>query len=177
MTYNYLTPPISENNFSLLQSTALFASLEWILYMRALLQRVLEAKVVVDQNITGEIEHGILVFLGLAKGDDFDKGKKLIDKILKYRFFDDEQGKMGWNVSQAGGGLLLVSQFTLMAQTQKGLRPDFGPAMPPNEAKVLYEALVDYTKTQFDHVQTGIFAADMKIHLVNDGPVTFNLEI
>lgn len=145
--------------------------------MRALLQRVLEAKVVVDQNITGEIEHGILVFLGLAKGDDLDKGKKLIDKILKYRFFDDEQGKMGWNVAQAGGGLLLVSQFTLMAQTHKGLRPDFGPAMPPSEAKVLYEALVEYAKTQFDHVQTGIFAADMKIYLVNDGPVTFNLEV
>lgn len=145
--------------------------------MRALLQRVLEAKVVVDGQVTGEIKHGILVFLGLGKDDTLDKGKKLIDKILKYRFFDDEQGKMGWNVSQAGGGLLLVSQFTLMAQTQKGLRPDFGPAMPPAEAKVLYEQLVDYAQTQFSHVQTGIFAADMKVHLVNDGPVTFNLEI
>ena len=98
--------------------------------MRALLQRVLEAKVVVDGEITGEIQQGILVFLGLGKDDNFEKGKKLIDKILKYRFFDDEQGKMGWNVSQANGSVLLVSQFTLMAQTQKGLRPDFGPAMP-----------------------------------------------
>ena len=145
--------------------------------MRALLQRVLEAKVVVDGQITGEIEHGILVFLGLGKDDNLDKGKKLIDKILKYRFFDDVQGKMGWNISQAGGGLLLVSQFTLMAQTQKGLRPDFGPAMPPQEAKILYEQLVEYAKSQFAHVQTGIFAADMKVHLVNDGPVTFNLDI
>ncbi|WP_297427185.1 D-aminoacyl-tRNA deacylase [uncultured Acinetobacter sp.] len=145
--------------------------------MRALLQRVLEAKVIVDGQITGEIEHGILVFLGLGKDDNLDKGKKLIDKILKYRFFDDEQGKMGWNISQAGGGLLLVSQFTLMAQTQKGLRPDFGPAMPPQEAKILYEQLVEYAKSQFAHVQTGIFAADMKVHLVNDGPVTFNLDI
>lgn len=145
--------------------------------MRALLQRVLEAKVVVDGQITGEIEHGILVFLGLGKDDNLDKGKRLIDKILKYRFFDDEQGKMGWNISQAGGGLLLVSQFTLMAQTQKGLRPDFGPAMPPQEAKILYEQLVEYAKSQFAHVQTGIFAADMKVHLVNDGPVTFNLDI
>ena len=145
--------------------------------MRALLQRVLEAKVVVDGQITGEIEHGILVFLGLGKDDNLDKGKKLIDKILKYRFFDDEQGKMGWNISQAGGSLLLVSQFTLMAQTQKGLRPDFGPAMPPQEAKILYEQLVEYAKSQFAHVQTGIFAADMKVHLVNDGPVTFNLDI
>lgn len=145
--------------------------------MRALLQRVLEAKVVVDGETTGEIQNGILVFLGLGKEDTLDKGKKLIDKILKYRFFDDEQGKMGWNVSQAGGSILLVSQFTLMAQTQKGLRPDFGPAMPPDDAEALYEQLVEYAQTQFEHVQTGIFAADMKVHLVNDGPVTFNLEV
>ena len=145
--------------------------------MRALLQRVLEAKVVVDGQTTGQIDHGILVFLGIGKEDSLDVGKKLIDKILKYRFFDDEQGKMGWNVHQAQGGILLVSQFTLMAQTQKGLRPDFGPAMPPQEAKALYEQLVEYTKTQFPQVQTGIFAADMKVHLVNDGPVTFNLEV
>lgn len=145
--------------------------------MRALLQRVLEAKVVVDGEITGEIQQGILVFWGLGKDDNFEKGKKLIDKILKYRFFDDEQGKMGWNVSQANGSVLLVSQFTLMAQTQKGLRPDFGPAMPPNDAKALYEQLVDYAKSQFDRVETGIFSADMKVHLVNDGPVTFCLEV
>ena len=145
--------------------------------MRALLQRVLEAKVVVDGKITGEIQQGILVFLGLGKDDNFEKGKKLIDKILKYRFFDDEQGKMGWNVSQSNGGILLVSQFTLMAQTQKGLRPDFGPAMPPQAAQELYEQLVDYAKSQFDQVETGIFAADMKVHLINDGPVTFCLEV
>jgi len=140
--------------------------------MRALIQRVLEAKVVVDGQTTGEIQHGLLVFLGLG-----EKGQKLIDKILKYRIFDDEQGKMGWNVSQANGGLLLVSQFTLMAQTQKGLRPDFGPAMPPAAAKDLYEQLVKYAQQQFNHVQTGVFAADMKVHLINDGPVTFNLEV
>ena len=145
--------------------------------MRALLQRVLEAKVVVEGETTGEIQHGILVFLGFAKEDTFEKGQKLIDKILKYRFFDDEQGKMGWNIAQATGSLLLVSQFTLMANTQKGLRPDFGPAMPPAEAKILYTQLVTYAQSQFPHVQTGIFAADMKVHLVNDGPVTFNLEI
>ncbi len=145
--------------------------------MRALLQRVLEAKVVVDGEITGQIQHGILVFLGIGKDDDLEKGKKLIDKIIKYRFFDDEQGKMGWNINQAGGGLLLVSQFTLMAQTHKGLRPDFGSAMPPAQAKMLYEQLVEYAQSQFANVQTGIFAADMKVHLVNDGPVTFNLEI
>lgn len=145
--------------------------------MRALIQRVLEAKVVVDGQTTGEIEKGLLVFLGLGKDDTLEKGQKLIDKILKYRIFDDENSKMGWNVSQASGGILLVSQFTLMAQTQKGLRPDFGPAMPPSDAKALYEQLVEYAQQQFENVQTGIFAADMKVHLVNDGPVTFNLEI
>lgn len=145
--------------------------------MRALIQRVLEAKVVVDGQTTGEIEKGLLVFLGLGKDDTLEKGQKLIDKILKYRIFDDENGKMGWNVSQASGGILLVSQFTLMAQTQKGLRPDFEPAMPPSDAKALYEQLVEYAQQQFENVQTGIFAADMKVHLVNDGPVTFNLEI
>ena len=145
--------------------------------MRALLQRVLEAKVVVDGQTTGQIQHGILVFLGLGKQDTLDSGKKLIDKILKYRLFDDPQGKMGWNITQAGGELLLVSQFTLMAHTQKGLRPDFGPAMPPAEAKLLYQQLVEYTQSQYDQVQTGIFAADMRVHLVNDGPVTFNLEV
>ncbi|CAP02793.1 D-tyrosyl tRNA(tyr) deacylase [Acinetobacter baumannii SDF] len=143
--------------------------------MRALIQRVLEAKVEVDGQTTGEIKKGLLVFLGLGKEDTLEKGQKLIDKILKYRIFDDEQGKMGWNVSQANGGVLLVSQFTLMAQTQKGLRPDFGPAMPPSDAKALYEQLVEYTRSQFENVQTGIFAADMKVHLINDGPVTFNL--
>ncbi|OTG88221.1 D-tyrosyl-tRNA(Tyr) deacylase [Acinetobacter sp. ANC 4558] len=145
--------------------------------MRALLQRVVEAKVIVNNEVTGQIGHGILVFLGLGKDDNLEKGKKLIDKILKYRFFDDEQGKMGWNVSQANGSVLIVSQFTLMAQTQKGLRPDFGPAMPPSEAKALYEELVDYAQSLFPNIETGIFAADMKVHLINDGPVTFNLEI
>ncbi|MCM1962588.1 D-aminoacyl-tRNA deacylase [Acinetobacter pittii] len=145
--------------------------------MRALIQRVLEAKVVVDGETTGEIQHGLLVFLGIGRDDTLAIGQKLIDKILKYRIFDDEQGKMGWNVSQANGGILLVSQFTLMAQTQKGLRPDFDPAMAPSDAKALYEQLVEYAHSQFEKVQTGIFAADMKVHLINDGPVTFNLKV
>ena len=145
--------------------------------MRALIQRVLEAKVVVDGQITGEIQQGLLVFLGLGKADTLEKEKKLIDKLLKYRIFDDENGKMGWSVTQAQGGILLVSQFTLMAQTQKGLRPDFGPAMPPAEAEALYQQLVDYTRLHFPQVQVAVFAADMNVYLVNDGPVTFTLEI
>ncbi|MBF7690424.1 MULTISPECIES: D-aminoacyl-tRNA deacylase [Acinetobacter] len=145
--------------------------------MRALIQKVQHAKVVVEQQTTGEIQTGLLVFLGISKDDNFEIGKKLIEKLLKYRVFDDEQGKMGWNISQAQGSILLVSQFTLMARTQKGLRPDFGDAMPPQEAKVLYEQLIEYTKQQNIKVETGIFGADMKVHLINDGPVTFNLEV
>ena len=145
--------------------------------MRALLQRVLEAQVNVNHKNVGQISHGILIFLGISQTDTLETGKKLIDKILKYRIFDDEQGKMGWNIQQAQGEILLVSQFTLMANTQKGLRPDFGDAMPPQEAKILYEQIVEYTKAQYPHVATGIFGADMKVSLINDGPVTFNLEI
>ncbi|AOA59780.1 D-aminoacyl-tRNA deacylase [Acinetobacter larvae] len=145
--------------------------------MRALLQRVLEAKVVVDGQTVGQIDSGLVVFLGIAQQDNLKIGQKLIDKILNYRIFDDEQGKMGHNVQQAAGGILLVSQFTLMAHTHKGLRPDFAPAMPPAAAELLYLQLVDYAKAQFPHIATGIFAADMKVHLVNDGPVTFNLEV
>ena len=145
--------------------------------MRALIQRSKQASVTVDQHIVGEISHGLVVLLGLGKEDNLEKGKKLIDKILKYRIFDDENGKMGWNLSQVEGGLLLVSQFTLMAHTQKGLRPDFGPAMPPSDAKALYDQLVDYAKQQYPTVATGIFAADMQVQLINDGPVTFMLEV
>ena len=115
--------------------------------------------------------------LGLARHDALATGQKLIDKILKYRMFEDANVKMGCNVAEVNGGVLLVSQFTLIAQTQKGLRPDFGPAMPPAEAELLYSQLLDYARQQFPNVQAGIFAADMKVHLVNDGPVTFMLEI
>lgn len=145
--------------------------------MRALIQRVKQAHVVVDEKVTGEITHGLLVFIGIAQTDTLLSAQKIIDKILKYRAFNDEQGKMGKNIVQVQGGLLLVSQFTLMAQTHKGLRPDFSQAMPPEHAQVLYHQLIDYAKLQHDKVATGIFAADMQVHLVNDGPVTFNLEV
>lgn len=145
--------------------------------MRALIQRSKAAQVRVDQQIVGAIDHGLVVLLALGRDDNLEIGKKLLDKILKYRVFDDEQGKMGWNVTQASGGILLVSQFTLYANTHKGLRPDFAPAMPPQQAEQLYLQLVDYLKSQHDKVATGIFAADMQVQLTNDGPVTFMLEV
>lgn len=145
--------------------------------MKAVLQRVQSAKVAVNGQITGEIQQGILVFLALAQGDDLTIAQKMVDKIMKYRIFDDEQGKMGLNVQQVNGNILLVSQFTLMANTHKGLRPDFAPAMPPQEAQILFEQIVDYARQIMPNLQTGIFAADMQVSLINDGPVTFILEM
>lgn len=144
--------------------------------MRAVIQRVKSAQVSVENQICGQIQHGILILLGLAKNDDLTQGKKLLDKILAYRMFSDAEGKMSLNVNQVNGGVLLVSQFTLLANTQKGLRPDFAPAMPPQAAQALYHQLVEYLTQQHPALQTGIFAADMQVSLVNDGPVTFILE-
>lgn len=145
--------------------------------MKAVLQRVKSASVSVDGQIVGEIQTGILVLLALADGDDFNIAQKMIDKIVKYRIFDDEQGKMGLNVQQVDGNILLVSQFTLMANTHKGLRPDFAPAMPPQQAEQLFQQTVEYAQSLLPNLQTGIFAADMQVSLVNDGPVTFILEM
>lgn len=145
--------------------------------MKAVLQRVKSASVSVDGQIVGEIQTGILVLLALADGDDLTIAQKMIDKIVKYRIFDDEQGKMGLNVQQVNGNVLLVSQFTLMANTHKGLRPDFAPAMPPQQAEQLFKQTVAYAQSILPNLQTGIFAADMQVSLVNDGPVTFILEM
>lgn len=145
--------------------------------MKAVLQRVKSANVSVDGQIVGEIQTGILVLLALADGDDLTIAQKMIDKIVKYRIFDDEQGKMGLNVQQVNGNILLVSQFTLMANTHKGLRPDFAPAMPPQQAEQLFKQTVAYAQSILPNLQTGIFAADMQVSLVNDGPVTFILEM
>lgn len=145
--------------------------------MLALLQRVNYAKVVVDNQVTGSIEKGILAFIGLEKGDDEAKCKKMFDKILKYRMFYDKNDKMNLNVEQVNGNVLLVSQFTLAANTSAGNRPSFDPAMAPNEAKELYAKFTAYAHQKLPSVQEGIFAADMKVNLENDGPVTFMLKI
>lgn len=144
--------------------------------MLALLQRVNFAKVVVDGKVTGQIDKGILAFIGLEKGDNETKCKRMFDKIVKYRMFYDENEKLNLNVEQVSGSILLISQFTLAANTASGNRPSFDPAMAPSEAKVLYEKFTSYAHSKFPRVEEGIFAADMKVTLENDGPVTFMIK-
>ncbi|WFF38427.1 D-aminoacyl-tRNA deacylase [Moraxella nasibovis] len=150
--------------------------------MKALIQRVKSAHVAVDGQIIGQIQSGVLAYIGIGKDDDFDKACKLIDKILTYRIFEnttdaDKLGKMDKSVSDVDGGLLLVSQFTLMAKTDKGRRPDFAPAMPPSDARILFDKLVNYAKSVHDDVATGEFGASMAVTAVNDGPINFLLEV
>ena len=145
--------------------------------MKALIQRVQSAHVAVDGQIIGQIQSGVLAYIGIGKDDDFDKACKLVDKIIAYRIFEDDNGKMGKSVSDVGGGLLLVSQFTLMAKTDKGRRPDFAPAMPPDDARELFDKLVNYAKQVYPSVATGEFGANMAVMAVNDGPINFLLEV
>ena len=145
--------------------------------MKALIQRVLTAHVTVDGQIIVQIQTGVLGYIGIGRDDDFDKACRLIDKIITYRIFEDDNGKMGKSVSDVEGGLLLVSQFTLMAQTNKGRRPDFAPAMPPDEARVLFDKMVVYAKSVYPNVATGQFGANMTVMAVNDGPINFLLEV
>lgn len=145
--------------------------------MKALLQRVSRASVSVQGEIVGEIERGVLVLLGVERHDDQEKMKKMCDKILRYRMFSDDEGKMNLSVRDIAGGVLLVSQFTLSADTNSGLRPSFSSAAAPEQAHTLYGDCVNYLRQQHGEVATGIFAADMQVHLVNDGPVTFLLTV
>ncbi len=145
--------------------------------MKAVLQRVSEARVVVDGTTVGEIAQGLLVLLCAEKGDTDDVGQKMLDKILKLRVFYDEAGKMNRSVVDVQGGLLVVSQFTLAADTRSGTRPSFTSAAPAEEGRRLYDAFVAQAQAQHPKVQTGIFGADMQVHLVNDGPVTIPITI
>jgi len=144
--------------------------------MKAVIQRVGFASVTVDQELVARIPHGILVLIGIEKGDDEAKADWLAEKIAGLRIFSDEDGKMNRSVVEVGGELLVVSQFTLAGNCSKGKRPSFDTAAPPDEGKRLYDYFVDAVRKLGLPVQTGIFQADMKVHLVNDGPVTFILE-
>lgn len=144
--------------------------------MIALIQRVRRASVTVDEQEVGSIGAGMLVLLGVEATDGPQQLKKLADKVLKYRLFSDENGKMNLNLSQVDGQLLVVSQFTLAADTQSGLRPSFTPAALPEQAQPLYEQFVQHCQSQGITVATGRFGADMQVSLVNDGPVTFWLQ-
>lgn len=145
--------------------------------MIGLIQRVSEASVTVDATTIGRIEQGMLLLLGVEKEDGQAQIDKLVKKVSQYRMFSDEQGKMNLNVQQAGGSVLVVSQFTLVADTQKGNRPGFSRGASPEVGKALYLQFVEALKATGIPVQTGEFGADMKVHLVNDGPVTFHFQV
>jgi D-tyrosyl-tRNA(Tyr) deacylase len=145
--------------------------------VKGLIQRVRHASVTVDGEITGQIDGGILLLLGVEKGDNEATADKLLQKVLKYRIFGDADDKMNLSLADIGGGLLVVSQFTLVADTRKGLRPSFSSGATPTEGERLYEYFVDQASQLHNPVATGRFGADMKVELLNDGPVTFLLEV
>jgi len=142
-----------------------------------LLQRVSEAAVHVDGLCVGRIQRGLLVLLCAQKGDTDAQADALLSKLLGYRVFADAAGKMNWNIAQVDGGLLLVPQFTLAADTRSGTRPSFTLAAPPDLAHTLFDRFVAQAKSRHPVVETGRFGADMQVALVNDGPVTFWLQV
>ena len=144
--------------------------------MKVVVQRVSSASVQVAGERVGEIGPGLLVLLGLDRGDDRAAAQRMLERLLAYRLFPDEAGRMNRSVADTGGGVLLVSQFTLSADTRKGLRPGFSSAMPPDEARALYQFTLDELRRRHGAVAAGVFGADMQVSLVNDGPVTFILE-
>ena len=143
--------------------------------MKALIQRVTSSSVEVDGTNVGQINKGLLVFIGIEKLDELSHADKMINKILSYRVFSDENDKMNLSVSDINGDVLLVPQFTLAADTKNGTRAGFSTAMKPIEAENIYDYMVEKFKT-FVNTQSGVFGADMKVSLLNDGPVTFLLE-
>ncbi|WP_442110419.1 D-aminoacyl-tRNA deacylase [Pseudomonas sp. NUPR-001] len=145
--------------------------------MKGLLQRVRGARVDVEGKTVGAIDQGLLVLVAVEPGDTQAHADKLLHKLLNYRVFSDPQGKMNLSLKDIDGGLLLVSQFTLAADTQSGLRPSFSTAAPPALGAELFDYLLARAQAQHGTVASGLFGADMQVHLVNDGPVTFMLQI
>jgi len=145
--------------------------------MKALIQRVNSSQVKVDGKLVGSVEKGLLVFLGLEKQDTRSMADKMINKIISYRLFSDQNQKMNLSLKDIHGEILIISQFTLAADTKNGTRAGFSTAMPPLDAESLYDYFVENTRSSGLKVETGIFGADMKVSLVNDGPVTFLLQV
>lgn len=145
--------------------------------MIGLLQRVRSARVDVEGRNVGAIDRGLLVFVGVEQGDNESNADRLLERLLGYRVFPDADGRMNLSVSDITGGLLLVPQFTLAADTDKGMRPSFTPAAAPAEGRRLFEHLLGRARSQHAPVAAGIFGADMQVTLTNDGPVTFWLEV
>lgn len=144
--------------------------------MRYIIQRVKNASCTVDGRVTGEIEKGFLVFIGVSDTDTKEIADKMTKKLLGMRIFEDENGKTNLSLKDVNGSLLLISQFTLYADCKKGNRPSFTKAGKPDHANELYEYMIEVCKNEISNVQTGIFGADMKIQLLNDGPFTILLD-
>lgn len=145
--------------------------------MKALLQRVAAARVEVAGEVVGAIDQGLLVLVGIEPEDDQARADKLLRRLLDYRVFNDAEGRMNCSLRDVQGGLLLVSQFTLAADTRKGLRPGFSTAAAPADAEALFTYMLAQAEQSHAPVASGRFGADMQVHLVNDGPVTFLLEV
>jgi D-aminoacyl-tRNA deacylase len=145
--------------------------------MLALIQRVARAQVDVAALSVGAIDRGILALIGIEAGDTPGTGERLLDRILTYRIFPDAAGRMNLDLGQVGGGLLLVPQFTLVADTSRGTRPGFSQGASPDAARGLFEALCVAARARHATVAAGTFGADMQVSLINDGPVTFNLRV
>ena len=145
--------------------------------MIAVIQRVINANVSIKGEIVGEIGKGMLVLLGVEKNDGDAEIEKLANKLCRYRIFNDENGKMNLNIEQVGGDMLVVSQFTLVADTQKGNRPGFSHGASPEHGEAIYQKFVAALKKKDINVATGRFGADMQVGLINDGPVTFQFQV
>jgi len=145
--------------------------------MIGLIQRVTQARVEVDNTVIAEIGRGLLVLIGVEAGDSESRAERLLERVLDYRVFPDEEGRMNRSLRDIGGGLLLVPQFTLAADTHKGARPSFSSAAPPAAGQALFEHFVASARARHPEIACGRFGADMKVTLTNDGPVTFWLQV
>ena len=150
--------------------------METVINMKVVLQRVKHASVTIENEVHGKINHGFLLLVGITDGDTETEAKKLADKVVDLRFFEDVHGKMNLGIEQVHGDILSISQFTLYADCKKGRRPSFTKAARPEISNPLCERFNDFLRERGMHVETGIFGADMKVELLNDGPVTIILD-